>query len=55
VNLSPPLSGAKFFVMGGGANWSVNHHAFIPHQRYALDIMKRDTFGFRASTLFPRQ
>jgi hypothetical protein len=54
VQLSPPLGGATFFVMGGGANWSVNHHAFISHQRYALDIMQQDALGFRASVMFPR-
>jgi hypothetical protein len=53
VQLSPPLDGANFFVMGGGANWSVNHHAFISHQRYALDIMRQDALGFRASVMFP--
>ena len=53
VQLSPPLGGANFFVMGGGANWSVNHHAFISHQRYALDIMQQDALGFRASVMFP--
>jgi peptidase M23-like protein len=53
VQLSPPLGGANFFVMGGGANWSVNHHAFISYQRYALDIMQQDALGFRASVMFP--
>jgi hypothetical protein len=53
VQLSPPLDGVNFFVMGGGANWSVNHHAFISHQRYALDIMQQDALGFRASVMFP--
>ena len=53
VQLSPPLGGAIFFVMGGGANWSVNHHAFISYQRYALDIMQQDALGFRASVMFP--
>ena len=53
VQLSPPLDGANFFVMGGGANWSVNHHAFISHQRFALDIMRHNALGFRSSTMFP--
>ena len=51
--LAAPLRGGTFVVMGGGANWSVNHHAFIPFQRYALDIVEVDGLGFRAAGLSP--
>lgn len=53
VALSAPLRGGRFTVMGGGANWSVNHHAFIPYQRYALDIVELGALGFRASGMSP--
>lgn len=51
--LAPPLRGGPFYVMGGGANWTVNHHAFIPFQRYALDIVELDGLGLRASGISP--
>jgi hypothetical protein len=53
VTLSAPLRGGTFYVMGGGGNWSVNHHAFIPYQRYALDIVQVSGFGFRAAGMSP--
>jgi hypothetical protein len=51
--LSAPLRGGTFYVMGGGGNWSVNHHAFIPYQRYAMDIVQVGTLGFRAAGMSP--
>src|SRR5262245_58346898 len=53
LTLSAPLRGGTFYVMGGGGNWSVNHHAFIPYQRYALDIVQVGALGFRAAGLSP--
>lgn len=51
--LSAPLRGGTFYVMGGGGNLSVNHHAFIPYQRYALDIVQVNRLGFRAAGMSP--
>jgi hypothetical protein len=51
--LSAPLRGGTFYVMGGGGNWSVNHHAFIPYQRYAMDIVQVGALGFRAAGMSP--
>ena len=53
LTLSAPLRGGTFYVMGGGGNWSVNHHAFIPYQRYALDIVQVGALGFRAGGMSP--
>jgi len=54
LTLSAPLRGGTFYVMGGGGNWSVNHHAFfIPYQRYALDITQVGALGFRAAGMSP--
>lgn len=53
LTLSAPLRGGTFYVMGGGGNWSVNHHAFIPYQRYALDIVQVGALGFRAAGMSP--
>jgi hypothetical protein len=58
LRLSAPLRGARFYVMGGGANWSVNHHSLfseLPEQRYALDILQVNALGWRAPTLWPRE
>jgi hypothetical protein len=53
LTLSAPLRGGTFYVMGGGGNWSVNHHAYIPYQRYALDIVQVSGLGFRATGMSP--
>jgi hypothetical protein len=53
LELSSPLRGGRYTVMGGGANASVNHHAFIPSQRYALDLVELNGFGVRAAGLSP--
>jgi hypothetical protein len=54
LHLSAPLKGATFSVMGGGANWSVNHHYFWPELRYALDVVQVNALGFRAPALVVR-
>lgn len=51
--LSSPLRGSRFHVMGGGANASVNHHAFIPAQRYAVDVVRLNALGIRAAGISP--
>ena len=53
LTLSAPLRGGTFYVMGGGGNLSVNHHAFIPYQRYAMDIVQVGALGFRAAGMSP--
>lgn len=53
LELSSPLRGGTYYVMGGGANASVNHHAFIPAQRYALDFIALSAFGVRAAGMSP--
>jgi hypothetical protein len=53
LELSSPLRGGTYYVMAGGANASVNHHAFIRAQRYALDLVELNGFGVRAAGLSP--
>ena len=53
LELSSPLRGGTYYVMGGGANASVNHHAFIRDQRYALDLIELNGLGVRAAGLSP--
>jgi murein DD-endopeptidase MepM/ murein hydrolase activator NlpD len=46
--LAPPLRGGTFYVIGGGANPSVNQHP-----DYAMDIGRLNRFGFGAAGVFP--
>ena len=39
--------------MHGGSSAGVNHHVAMPAQKYALDIVKTNSFGMRAAGLMP--
>ena len=54
VDISHPLKGGIYYVGGGGnSRWINNHNAFPP-QTYALDIVRLNTWGSRASGLSPK-
>lgn len=53
LELEFPLTGGTFFIGHGGANKNVNHHYPVKAQRYALDIVELNGFGFRAGGLLP--
>lgn len=52
--LASPLRQGTYFVAHGGSAEITNHHAPSPAQRYALDIVKLNRWGTRASGLYPR-
>ena len=54
IELGFPLRGGSFLIGHGGSTPPSNIHNAHPQQRYALDIMKLNAFGSRASGLFPR-
>ncbi|HEX6094938.1 MAG TPA: M23 family metallopeptidase [Thermoanaerobaculia bacterium] len=54
IDLAFPLRGGTFLIGHGGSTAPSNIHNAHPKQRYALDIMKLNAYGSRASGLFPR-
>lgn len=54
IDLDFPLRGGSFLIAHGGSTGPSNLHNSDPKQRYALDIMKLNSYGSRASGLFPR-
>lgn len=54
IDLAFPLRGGSFLIGHGGSTGPSNLHNAHPKQRYAVDIMKLNAFGSRASGLFPR-
>ena len=54
VNFSFPLRGGTYYVAHGGSDVILNYHYNRPAQRYALDIVKLNAFGLRATGLYPK-
>ncbi|MFB5660282.1 M23 family metallopeptidase [Alteribacillus sp. HJP-4] len=54
IELVYPLENGTYYVAHGGAHTQMNyHHAYEP-QQYALDIVKLNQAGLRASGLYPK-
>ncbi|HEV7242753.1 MAG TPA: M23 family metallopeptidase [Thermoanaerobaculia bacterium] len=54
IDLAFPLRGGTFLIGHGGSTAPANMHNTHPQQRYALDIMKLNSYFMRASGLYPR-
>jgi hypothetical protein len=54
VQLSFPLKNGIYYVGQGGNSSALNYHNTNFAQRYALDIVKLNTFGTRANEFQPR-
>lgn len=54
MNLSFPLQEGTYYVGHGGNHPQMNYHNAYPDQKYAIDIVKLNTFGTRASGLYPK-
>lgn len=48
VELEFPLRGGEYYFIQAGSNVALNSHYDYAPQRYAYDIVKLDSFGFRA-------
>jgi len=55
IDLEFPLRGGSFLIAHGGSTAPSNIHHAHAQQRYAVDIVKVNAFGSRASGLFPRE
>jgi hypothetical protein len=53
LELSFPLRGGTFIIAQGGSAKLINIHVISPSQRFALDILKLNSFGLRARGLYP--
>ena len=55
VKLSFPLGNGTYYIVHGGSSISGNHHYPVLAQRYALDIVKLNSWGVRAKGLVPSE
>jgi hypothetical protein len=55
IDLAFPLRGGSFLIGHGGSTGASNTYNPHPQQRYAVDIMKLNSFGSRANGLLPRE
>ncbi|MEO9338077.1 M23 family metallopeptidase [Mesorhizobium sp. SB112] len=55
VELAMPLEDGRYVVAHGGDNSLINYHNSHNSQRYALDILRLNGSGARASGLFPSE
>ncbi|HEX7833217.1 MAG TPA: M23 family metallopeptidase [Thermoanaerobaculia bacterium] len=53
IDLTFPLRDGRFLVVHGGSTSASNVHFADPKQRYAVDLVKTNAFGFRASGIYP--
>lgn len=54
IDLAFPLSEGVYAIGQGGSSVIVNYHNAYRTQTYALDILKLNAFGFRATGLMPK-
>lgn len=54
VELAFPLKEGNFYMAHGGTNEVINHHYSVPAQKYAMDILRLNQFGFRANKWSPK-
>jgi hypothetical protein len=55
IELSFPLHKGTYYVAHGGNHVQMNYHNAYPPQKYALDIVKLNTFGMRSNGIYPKQ
>jgi hypothetical protein len=53
MELAFPLCGGTYYVAQGGSTQIVNIHRKSPSQQYALDLLKLNKIGLRASGFYP--
>jgi Peptidase family M23 len=53
MGIQPPLASGWYFVGQGGNSGALNRHYPSASQRYALDILRLNRWGYRARGLFP--
>ncbi|RMD60395.1 M23 family metallopeptidase [Candidatus Parcubacteria bacterium] len=54
IDVSFPLDNGTYYVAHGGSDAVINYHYTHTAQRFALDIVKLNKFGIRASAIYPK-
>lgn len=55
IELEFPLKNGVYYVGQGGDHVHLNYHNAYPDQKYAVDIVKLNMLGIRASGVYPEQ
>lgn len=55
IELTFPLNDGTYYVGQGGSNTFMNYHSAYLPQKYALDIVRLNKLGLRASGLYPKE
>jgi hypothetical protein len=55
IELSFPLHKGTYYIAHGGNHSQMNYHNAYPPQKYALDIVKLNSFGMRSNGIYPKQ
>lgn len=55
VDLTYPLKGQSNYVIHGGSTIALNYHGIVDQQKFALDIVGLNDWGFRAEGILPKQ
>lgn len=55
IELDFPLKDGWYYVGQGGNHVQLNYHQSYPEQKYALDVLKLNQFGMRATGIYPEQ
>jgi len=54
IDATFPLREGHYYIAQGGGNAIINHHAPAEYSKYAIDILKINTYGFRAKGFYPK-
>ncbi len=54
IRLTFPLNKGTYYIAHGGNSLLLNYHNISNSQKYALDIIKLNTYGFRAAGIYPK-
>lgn len=55
IELAFPLKNGTYYVGQGGGHTQLNYHNAYEPQQYALDIIKLNKFGIRATGFYPKE
>ena len=55
LELSFPLNRGTYYIAHGGNSKLLNHHRVSKSQLYALDIVQLNSFGMRATGIYPKR
>ncbi|MGL4540034.1 MAG: M23 family metallopeptidase [Candidatus Rhabdochlamydia sp.] len=51
IHIDFPLKNGNYYILHGGNSLFTNHHREVDAQKYALDVIKLNRFGFRSKSV----